>query len=129
MTKIAGSRSAFRIRIHTKMSWILNTAFKHFIPTPVFQEQQKTSLLAALRQQIIAHAVNDQNIIAKANNIPRYYPARKVSRVSTIGQEKITSFSVPDPPNSHVFALGLPDPDPLVRGMDPDLDPSIIKKK
>jgi hypothetical protein len=39
-------------------------------------------LLAALRQQIIAHAVNDQNIIAKANNIPRYYPARKVSRVS-----------------------------------------------
>jgi hypothetical protein len=25
--------------------------------------------------------------------------------------------------------LGLPDPDPLVRGTDPDLDPSIIKKK
>jgi hypothetical protein len=24
--------------------------------------------------------------------------------------------------------LGLPDPDPLVRGMDPDPDPSIIKK-
>ena len=42
------------------------------------------SLLAALRQQIIAHAVNDQNIIAKANNIPRYYPARKVSRVSSL---------------------------------------------
>jgi hypothetical protein len=28
----------------------------------------------------------------------------------------------------HVF-LGLLDPDPLVRGMDPDLDPSNIKKK
>ncbi len=30
----------------------------------------------------------------------------------------------------HKF-LGLPDldPDPLVRGMDPDLDPSIIKQK
>ncbi len=28
----------------------------------------------------------------------------------------------------HVF-LGLLDPDPLVRGMDPDPDPSIIKQK
>jgi hypothetical protein len=28
----------------------------------------------------------------------------------------------------HVF-LGLLDPDPLVRGMDPDLDPSNIKQK
>ncbi len=28
----------------------------------------------------------------------------------------------------HMF-LGLPDPDPLVRGMDPDPDPSIIKQK
>jgi hypothetical protein len=31
------------------------------------------------------------------------------------------------------MCLGLPDPDPLVRGMDPDLvpdpDPSIIKQK
>jgi hypothetical protein len=25
--------------------------------------------------------------------------------------------------------LGLPDPDPLVRGMDPDPDPSIIMQK
>jgi hypothetical protein len=25
--------------------------------------------------------------------------------------------------------LGLPDPDPLVRGMDPDPDPSIMQKK
>jgi hypothetical protein len=25
--------------------------------------------------------------------------------------------------------LGLPDPDPLVRDTDPDLDPSIIKQK
>ncbi len=33
----------------------------------------------------------------------------------------------PDPPDPHVF--GPPDPDPLVRGMDPDQDPSIIKKK
>ncbi len=31
----------------------------------------------------------------------------------------------PDPPDPHV--LGLPDPDPLVRGMDPD--PSIIMQK
>jgi hypothetical protein len=29
---------------------------------------------------------------------------------------------------SHMF-LGLPDPDPLVRGMDPDPDPSIIMQK
>ncbi len=28
----------------------------------------------------------------------------------------------------HVF-FGLPDPDPLVRGMDPDPDPSIIMQK
>jgi hypothetical protein len=28
----------------------------------------------------------------------------------------------------HMF-LGLMDPDPLVRGMDPDLDPPIIMKK
>jgi hypothetical protein len=28
----------------------------------------------------------------------------------------------------HMF-LGLPDTDPLVRGMDPDPDPSIIKQK
>ncbi len=28
----------------------------------------------------------------------------------------------------HMF-LGLPDPDPLVRGMDPDPDPSVIKQK
>jgi hypothetical protein len=39
---------------------------------------------------------------------------------------------VPPPPvlririhRIHMF-LGLPDPDPLVRGIDPDLDPSII---
>ena len=32
----------------------------------------------------------------------------------------------PDPPDPHVFD---PDPDPLVRGMDPDLDPSIIMQK
>jgi hypothetical protein len=37
----------------------------------------------------------------------------------------------PDPPDPHV--LGLLDPNPLVRGMDPDpntaLDPSIIEQK
>jgi hypothetical protein len=34
-------------------------------------------------------------------------------------------FSVPDPdpPDPHVF--GLLDPDPLVRGMDPDPDPAL----
>ncbi len=40
--------------------------------------------------------------------------------------------SVLDPPDPHVF-FGLPDPDPLVRGMDPALDsdpyPSIIMNK
>ncbi len=36
--------------------------------------------------------------------------------------------SVADPnPDPHVFDL--PDPDPLVRGMDPDSDPSIIMQK
>jgi hypothetical protein len=34
-----------------------------------------------------------------------------------------TSVPKPDPE-----ILGLPDPDPLVRGMDLDPDPSIIKK-
>ncbi len=34
--------------------------------------------------------------------------------------------SVPDPSDSHV--LGLPDPDPLVTGMDPDPDASFIKQ-
>ncbi len=29
----------------------------------------------------------------------------------------------PDPPDPHV--LGLQDPDPLVRGVDPDLDPAL----
>jgi hypothetical protein len=33
---------------------------------------------------------------------------------------------VPDPPNPK---KGLVDPDLLVRGMDPDADPSIIKQK
>ena len=28
-----------------------------------------------------------------------------------------------------IHMLGLPDPDPLVRGMDPDPDPSIIMQK
>ncbi len=42
--------------------------------------------------------------------------------------------SVPDP-DPHVFGLridmfmGLPEPDTLVRGMDPDPDPSLIKQK
>ena len=44
-------------------------------------KDEKMSLLAAIRQQIITHAINDQNILAKANNIPRYYPARKVNKV------------------------------------------------
>jgi hypothetical protein len=38
------------------------------------------------------------------------------------------SVADPDPPGIHMF-LGLPDPDPLVRGMDPDPDPSIIMQK
>jgi hypothetical protein len=37
----------------------------------------------------------------------------------------VASTSVADPdPLDHTF-LGLPDPDPLVRGMDPDPDPSL----
>jgi hypothetical protein len=35
----------------------------------------------------------------------------------------------PNPDPSDPYVLGLLDPDPLVRGMDPDLDPSIIKQK
>ncbi len=37
----------------------------------------------------------------------------------------------PDPPDPHVLGLLDPNPDPLVRGMDPDPDPypSIIKQK
>ncbi len=47
----------------------------------------------------------------------------------------ILKSSVADPDSNpgrihriHMF-LGLPDPDPLVRGMDPDPDPSIIMQK
>jgi hypothetical protein len=39
----------------------------------------------------------------------------------------MTDVQDPDPPDPHVF--GPPDPNPLVRGMDPDPDPSIIKLK
>jgi hypothetical protein len=37
------------------------------------------------------------------------------------------SVADPDPPDPHV--LGLQDPDPLVRGMDPDPEHSIIMQK
>jgi hypothetical protein len=37
----------------------------------------------------------------------------------------IISVPNPDPPDPSVFGL----PDPLVRGMDPDPDPSISKQK
>ncbi len=35
----------------------------------------------------------------------------------------------PNPDPSDPYVLGLLDPDPLVRGMDSDPDPSIIKQK
>jgi hypothetical protein len=41
----------------------------------------------------------------------------------------MVSISVPDPdlnPDPHVYGLPDTDPDPLVRGVDLDLDPSII---
>jgi hypothetical protein len=43
--------------------------------------------------------------------------------------ETVQTFSVADPdpnpdPRIHMFS-GLPDPDPLVRGMDPDPDPAL----
>ncbi len=34
----------------------------------------------------------------------------------------------PDPPDPYVFGLLDPDPDPLVRGLDPDPDISITSK-
>jgi hypothetical protein len=39
-------------------------------------------------------------------------------------QKHFSIVADPDP-----YVLGLLDPDPLVRGMDPDPDPSIIKQK
>jgi hypothetical protein len=56
----------------------------------------------------------------------------KRSRLDFDSHTVYSFYSVPDP-DSHV--LGLPDPDPLVRGMDADPDPdpapdpSIIKQK
>ncbi len=41
----------------------------------------------------------------------------------------VTSFADPNPPYPYVLGLLDQDPDPLVRGMDPALDPSIIKQK
>ncbi len=35
----------------------------------------------------------------------------------------------PDPPDPHVLGLLDPDPDPLIRCMDPYPDPSIIEQK
>jgi hypothetical protein len=40
---------------------------------------------------------------------------------------RTASVADPEPPDPHV--LGLPDPYPLVKGMDPDPDPSIIMQK
>jgi hypothetical protein len=39
------------------------------------------------------------------------------------------SVADPDPPEPHVLGLLDPDPDPLVRDMDPAPDPSIIMQK
>ncbi len=51
------------------------------------------------------------------------------------GREYIVWCILPSPPVLRIrihrihMIFGLPDPDPLVRGMDPDPDPSIIMKK
>jgi hypothetical protein len=50
-------------------------------------------------------------------------------------EEVLPTCSVPDPDPPDLRVFGLPDPDPLVRGMDPDPaldpdpDPSIIMQK
>jgi hypothetical protein len=41
----------------------------------------------------------------------------------------VSSVADPNPVPSDLFVLGLLDPDPLIRGMDLDSDPSIIKQK
>jgi hypothetical protein len=43
----------------------------------------------------------------------------------------LTSVADPDPALSDPYVFGPPgqDPDPIVKGMDPDPDPSIIKQK
>jgi hypothetical protein len=43
-------------------------------------EDQRLGLLSSLRNQIIESALKDRKIVAKANHIPVYEPARKVGR-------------------------------------------------
>jgi len=47
---------------------------------PQEQEDQRLGLLSSLRNQIITSALQDRKIVAKANNIPLYSPARKVAK-------------------------------------------------
>jgi hypothetical protein len=56
-----------------------------------------------------------------------YFYCNRICQKSNIFPIGNLADSVPDPvqPDPHVFG----DPDPLVRGMDPDPDPSIIKQK
>jgi len=42
------------------------------------EEEQRIGLLSSLRSQIITSALQDRKIVAKANKIPVYSPARKV---------------------------------------------------
>ncbi len=64
------------------------------------------------------------NVKVKVKKKRRRFPAEQIERIKSF----LAVFWI------HMF-LGLPDPDPLVRGMDPkttpapDPDPSIIKQK
>jgi hypothetical protein len=51
-----------------------------------------------------------------------------MKNLSTVTNILYLSSVQPDPPGS-ICIVGLPDPDPLNRDMDPKPDPSIIKQK
>jgi hypothetical protein len=59
---------------------------------------------------------------------PEEAETQEFLRFYLIGNESIVGRLLQAVFRIHVF-FGLPDPDPLVRGMDPDPDPSIIMQK
>jgi hypothetical protein len=56
--------------------------------------------------------------------VPKFYRKKNDPFSSDQRREIWNRVGDPDPQDPHVF--GLPDPDPLVRGMDPDPEPSLF---
>jgi hypothetical protein len=65
-------------------------------------------------------AVELQNCLCLMSDRPRLH-FYNLKQTITKSKQTITKSNVPDPdPNPDLRVFGLPDPDPIVRGMDPD---------